>query len=37
MEIINEIFDYLEIPPDKGVIETFILSEKYKVRLNKMI
>jgi hypothetical protein len=37
MEIINEIFDYLEIPPDKGVIEKYILSEKYKVRLNKMI
>jgi hypothetical protein len=35
MAIINEIFDYLGIKPDKETIETYIVSEEYKVRLDK--
>ena len=35
MNIINEIFDYIGIAPNKEVIETYILSEEFKVRLDK--
>ncbi len=35
MDIINEIFDYIGIVPNKEVIETYILSEEFKVRLDK--
>ena len=35
MNIINEIFDYIGIVPNKEVIETYILSEEFKVRLDK--
>lgn len=35
MDIINEIFDYIGIEPNKEMIETYILSEEYKVRLDK--
>jgi hypothetical protein len=35
MKIINEIFNYLTIQPNKEMIETYILSDEYKVRLDK--
>ena len=35
MNVINEIFDYIGIKPNKEMIETYILSEEFKVRLDK--
>jgi len=35
MDIINEIFNYIELVPNKEVIDTYIFSEEYKVRLDK--
>jgi len=35
INIINEIFDYIGIVPNKEVIETYIISEEFKVRLDK--
>lgn len=34
-DTINEIFDYLEIEMDANIINEFIISEDYKVRLNE--
>ena len=33
MDVIGEIFDYIGVAPNKEMIETYILSEKYKIRL----
>lgn len=35
MNMINEIFDYLEIKIEQKIINEFILSENHKVRLNE--
>jgi hypothetical protein len=35
MDIINEIFDYLEIKVNDNLINLFLLSDEYKVRMNK--
>lgn len=35
MDVINEIFDYIGVKPNKEMIETYIFSEEYKVRLDK--